>query len=133
MNNTNNIVKPFANNSVSLSSIAIANAARKAAEEEYKKAKQAAVTEVVDFLKAAPEGTTIRNTDLARAARVTPLHMAGIMADVSCGFRSPVTATTVYSTTTYAEVDENGALIENGRKKVVRSKGIGYVKNPSGK
>lgn len=95
-------------------SLGAANAARKEAERLYKEVRDKYAAQVVAMLESMDEGEVMLNKDIARAAGITPAHAAQILGHSVR--RSPkVGFWTAHTTTRYAEVDEDGKLVEDGK------------------
>lgn len=109
-----------------LSEVAVNFKAAADAKKLYEDTKHNVVVQLSDALATVPRDCPILNRDLARAAGVTPLHMANIIH--GAGFGS-IGHTTVTVTRRFAEVDENGKLVEGGQVKDVTSSLLAFYGN----
>lgn len=109
-----------------LSEVAVNFQAAVDAKKLYEDTKHKVVVQLSDALATVPRDCPILNRDLARAAGVTPLHMANIIH--GAGFSS-IRHTTVTVTRRFAEVDEDGKLVEGGQVKDVTSSLLAFYGN----
>ena len=95
-------------------SLGAANTAREEAERLYKEVRDKYAAQVVAMLESMDKDEVMLNKDIARAAGITPAHAAQILEHPVR--RSPkVGFWTAHTTTRYAEVDEDGKLVEGGK------------------
>lgn len=92
--------------------------AKRNAQKAYEKARYEFAKNVADYLKNAPEGTMILNSDLAKKCGIGNAHMAVLMYQDAhpLGIRADSVTTTKH----YVEVDENGNVLDNGDQLTVR-------------
>lgn len=104
-------------------------AAKRAAEKAYKETRKQVIKAVADTLNAAPEGTVILNSDLARMCGISEAHMASLMQ--YDGYDEGIRSERVEVTKRYAEIDENGQVLTGAEPLVITKYRAAYRKKNS--
>lgn len=104
-----NIITVSKDSIPALSALASGFQAVKDVKKQYEDTRSQFVGQLRDALKEVPVNHPLLNRDLARAAGITPLHMAAI---INANATSGIQSTSVVVTRRFVEVDENGKPIE---------------------
>lgn len=125
----NNIVTVSKDSMPALSSLSSGFQAMQEVKKQYEETRNQFVNQLRAVIKDVPSDAPILNRDLARAAGITPLHMAAI---INANDSVNIHSTDVTITRRFVEVDENGKPIEGAPIREKQSRLTGYYGKRTG-